>query len=117
MVAPARSSMPVSTARSAVVCASGPDDSRVSATFAVGPESFVQSLSLGHRTSFQPFVSAVVSGTGRIASLALAGPMVPGKNRLGIALAEVPPALLVSLPADSTTCLRSLELSYVATKP
>ena len=98
------------TPRSAAASASGPAGSRErDLRRQAGSRSPTRWIwAIGRRSSRSSAPSS--SGTGRIASVALAGALGPGQNRLGMALIETPPALVVSLPADSTTCLDGLEL-------
>jgi len=66
--------------------------------------------------SYQPFVDLVVSrASGGSATLGSAGTLRIGHQHLAVATVQPLPALVVSLPARSTVCLRSVSLSFVGT--
>lgn len=84
--------------------------------FPVAVESLGDLLSLETRVSYQPFVDLVVSrASGGSATLGSAGTLRIGHQHLAVATVQPLPALVVSLPARSTVCLRSVSLSFVGT--
>lgn len=82
----------------------------------VAPEGLAQLLALGARVSFQPVLDIDVGTVaGPPVTLAAAGRLHSGEQRIGLATVAPVRALVLTLPARAAICLTSASLAFVAT--